>query len=91
MSVNDITGSIFLLLRLEDMTPGVFICPSSNDETDTLYGNTVTSKVNFTASKNVSYGFAVAYPSPTAIAAGYRWSNTLDPTFAVAGIKVLAL
>src|SRR5947208_2940663 len=37
VKINDVGQAIFLLIRTQDITPEVFVCPSSNDEKDT-YG-----------------------------------------------------
>src|SRR4029079_19249696 len=37
---NDVTAAIFALLRTQDITSEVFVCPSSNDEKDTYGGGT---------------------------------------------------
>jgi len=49
---NDVIKSIFLLIRTQDITPEVFVCPSSNDEKDTygtVAGISSLSKLSFTA------------------------------------------
>src|SRR4051794_26022084 len=37
---NDVSAALFMLLRTQDMTAEVFICPSSNGEKDNYYGGT---------------------------------------------------
>ncbi|HZZ43635.1 MAG TPA: prepilin-type N-terminal cleavage/methylation domain-containing protein [Tepidisphaeraceae bacterium] len=84
---NNITACLFLLLRTQDIGSEVFTCPSSNAEKDTFGGgtNTALNRSNFTdLSKNLSYSYANAYPSSTAISAGYKLNNSLSPEFAVA-------
>src|SRR5205823_12116200 len=53
---NDVTASLFLLLRTQDITSEVFTCPSSNAEKDTFGGgtNAAINRCNFTSSKNLS-------------------------------------
>src|SRR5688572_13780428 len=34
MTPNDVTAAMFLLIRTQDITPEVFVCPSSNAEKD---------------------------------------------------------
>jgi len=85
---NDVTAAIYLLLRTQDITAEVFICPSSNDEKDTLGGHPTDWGVNFTGLKNLSYGFAAnMYASSTSVGTGIKWNNTIDPSFAIAGDK----
>jgi len=87
-SNNDLTAGVYLLIRTQDITPEVFICPSSNDEKDTLGGHPTDWGCNFTALKNLSYGFAAnMYANSTSVGTGVKWNNTLDPSFAMAGDK----
>jgi prepilin-type N-terminal cleavage/methylation domain-containing protein/prepilin-type processing-associated H-X9-DG protein len=83
---NDITASLFMLLRTQDITSEVFTCPSSNAEKD-LYGggtNAPINRCNFTGSKNISYSYQDPFPGTTAIGAGFKFNNTLGAEFAVA-------
>jgi prepilin-type N-terminal cleavage/methylation domain-containing protein len=85
---NNVSAELYLLLRTEDLTGAVMICPSSNDEPDTFQTGTpkgnVLSQSNFDASKNLSYSVQVAYPQQAAIDSGFRWTNTLTADFAIA-------
>jgi len=86
-SANDVTAALFLLVRTQDMSAGVFICPSSQNESDTFGGgnNTAKNKSNFSSvTKNVSYSLANPYPSQGAVNGGYKWINTQDADFAMA-------
>ncbi len=73
-----IPSAMFLLIRQEDLTPSVFICPSGTAEADTMAGQPATSRANFgggaagTLNKNMSYSFVNVYPTNTAIANGYK-------------------
>ena len=87
----NIPAAMFLLIRQEDLTPAVFVCPSGTAEADTMNTMPATSRSNFsgdgTASlnKNVSYSFVNVYPTNTAIAAGYKTFITgFSSDFAVA-------
>jgi len=84
---NDITAAFFLLMRNQDLTSEIYICPSSNDEKDTFGGGTNTSQVrsNFSLKTNLSYSFAHPYPDSNAVANGYKWNSTLGADFAIAG------
>jgi type II secretory pathway pseudopilin PulG len=86
VKVNDITASLWLLVRggyIKDL--GVFICPSTDDEADTLTdaaGNAVpaTKRWNFRSPKNLSY----SYDSPfTDAFGGLFTSDNLDYECAV--------
>jgi type II secretory pathway pseudopilin PulG len=86
VKANDITASLWLLVRggyIKDL--GVFICPSTDDEADTLTdatGNTVaaTKRWNFRSPRNLSY----SYDSPfTDAFGGVFSSDSLDYECAV--------
>jgi len=86
-SLNDVSAPLFLLLRSQDLSAEVFICPSSNQEKDNFGGgtNTAQKRSNWTDWKqNLSYGYANPYPDSAAVAAGYRLNSTLGADFAVA-------
>ena len=62
---NDVTAAMFLLLRTQDITSEVFVCPSSNNEKDVYGGgnNAPADRSNFTDIKlNLSYSLHNAYP-----------------------------
>ena len=87
-SNNDCTADLFLLIRTQDITPEVFVCPSSNAEKDT-YGNTAGASAqkrsNFTDfQKNLSYGMANPYPDANAVKNGYHLTATTGAEFAIA-------
>jgi prepilin-type N-terminal cleavage/methylation domain-containing protein/prepilin-type processing-associated H-X9-DG protein len=84
---NNVPASLFLLLRTQDISAEVFTCPSSNAEKDNFGGgtNTALNRSNFTdIGKNLSYSYAHAYPTATAISSGYKLNNSLSPEFAIA-------
>jgi prepilin-type N-terminal cleavage/methylation domain-containing protein/prepilin-type processing-associated H-X9-DG protein len=87
---NDIGRAMFLLIRTQDITPEVFVCPSSNDEKDT-YGSApginAQCKVSFKAANNFSYSIANPYPSTTAVNNGYKLNATTGAEFAIAADK----
>ena len=83
---NDVTASLFMLLRTQDITSEVFTCPSSNSEKD-LYGGGTNAPINhsnFTGSKNLSYSYCDPVPGTQAIGSGFKFNNTLGAEFAVA-------
>src|SRR4051794_15058814 len=59
---NDVLAAMFLLVRTQDITSEVFVCPSSNAEKDsygTAAGANAGNKTSFTDwRKNLSYGLA---------------------------------
>jgi prepilin-type N-terminal cleavage/methylation domain-containing protein/prepilin-type processing-associated H-X9-DG protein len=87
---NDAVKPMFLLIRTQDITPEVFVCPSSNDEKDT-YGTTAGIsaqwKVTFSKPTNLSYSMANPYPDTVAVNNGYKLNATTGAEFAIAADK----
>jgi prepilin-type N-terminal cleavage/methylation domain-containing protein/prepilin-type processing-associated H-X9-DG protein len=87
---NDVSAALFLLLRTQDITAEVFICPSSNAEKWDFGGgaNTAQNWVNWIPGagwkKNLSYSYENPYPSNTAIANGWKLNTSLPADYAVA-------
>jgi len=86
-SNNDVGAALFLLIRTQDITPEVFVCPSSNAEKDN-YGGAAGANAqlrsNFTDwQKNLSYGMANPYPDTNAVNNGYRLNATTGAEFAI--------
>src|SRR5689334_9677104 len=82
---NDPIMAMFLLIRTQDITAEVFVCPSSNDEKDnygTAAGANAQNHASFSDKKNFSYSLANPYPTTTAVNSGYRWNSTLGAEFA---------
>jgi len=85
--VNNVPMALYLLMRTEDVTSGVFVCPSSNATADLFGGGTNNSlnQVNFTnVQNNLSYSYANPYPSTGALGSGYKLVQGLEASFAVA-------
>ena len=87
---SDVSGSFFLLLRNEQISSEVFVCPSSNAEKWDFGGgsNTAQNWVNWNGInggiiKNLSYSYNNPFASSTALNNGYNIKNP-DPTFAIA-------
>jgi len=84
--VNNVPEALYLLLRTEDITSAVFVCPSSNATADVYGGgtNTALNQVDFTnIANNLSYSYACPYPDTNALGSGYKMVQGLEPTFAV--------
>jgi prepilin-type N-terminal cleavage/methylation domain-containing protein/prepilin-type processing-associated H-X9-DG protein len=86
---NNVSASFFLLARIEQLTPAVFICPSSNAEAWD-FGGGANSAQNWTdwngttgIGKNLSYSYENPFASNTAISNGWQLKNP-DATYAVA-------
>jgi prepilin-type processing-associated H-X9-DG protein len=85
--VNNVPTSLFLLLAQEDVTSGIFVCPSSNATPDTYGGGQATAlnRTSFTGiQNNLSYSYACPFAVAAVVAAGFKMNATIDPTFAVA-------
>ena len=84
---NDVTATMFLLLRTQDITAEVFTCPSSNAEKDTYGGGTPANRFNFTdVKRNLSYSLHNPYVRDDVVPAGDAtyWTNAMRAEFAVA-------
>jgi prepilin-type N-terminal cleavage/methylation domain-containing protein/prepilin-type processing-associated H-X9-DG protein len=83
---NDVTSSFFLLLKTQDLTSEVFICPSSQGERDTFDGKSVQERSNFTVLPlNLTYSYVAPFPTSAARDAGFKLNYTLTSDFAIAG------
>ena len=83
---NNVTSSLFLLLKTQDLTSEVFICPSSQGERDTFGGKSVQERSNFSVIPlNLTYSYIAPFPSKAARDAGFKLNYTLTSDFAIAG------
>jgi prepilin-type N-terminal cleavage/methylation domain-containing protein/prepilin-type processing-associated H-X9-DG protein len=86
---NNVTASFFLLARIEQLTPAVFICPSSNAEAWDFGGgsNSAQNWVDWNGTtgitKNLSYSYENPFGSNSAVSNGWQLKNP-DATYAVA-------
>jgi prepilin-type processing-associated H-X9-DG protein/prepilin-type N-terminal cleavage/methylation domain-containing protein len=79
---NDVTAAIFLLLRTQDVTPQVMVCPSAGIRPLAFpIGKTAQAFANFESDDNLSYSIANPYPSRKAIDRGYKWNNSIEDRF----------
>jgi prepilin-type N-terminal cleavage/methylation domain-containing protein/prepilin-type processing-associated H-X9-DG protein len=91
-NANDVSAALFLLLRTEDITPAVFVCPSSNANAWDYSGgaNTAQNFCNFGVAANtpvatlLSYSYEDPYPSTSAISNGWKLNTSLPPDYAIA-------
>jgi len=90
---NNIPSAMWLIMRNEDISSAVFVCPSSNSSADN-YGSSSTqtlsaiNRCNWSAAAGsfatgCSYSYADPYPPFTAIGAGYKLQAGMDPGFAI--------
>ena len=84
---NNVLASFFLILKTQDITPDVFICPSTQNVRD--FGPGVTYGVqdmsNWTdITQNISYSYNCPFPTANAVAGGWKFNNTLGSDFVMA-------
>jgi len=91
-SANDVSAAMFLILRTQEITPDVFICPSSNaDRFVIASGSTVQNYTNWapntastnSISKSLSYSYQNPYPNQNAINGGFSWNDSITSDFAI--------
>jgi len=83
---NDVTAAIYLLLRAQDISSEIFVCPLTSYEKDKFGGGTNTGqdRSNFSSKRDtLSYSMANPYPDAAALAKGYKWNSTLGADFAI--------
>jgi type II secretory pathway pseudopilin PulG len=83
VDANDLTAPMFLLLRTQDIEPGVFVCPSTKAEVLDPKKFNVQEHSNFDGVKHLCYSMQLCYPSAKALDDGFRWTNTLKNDWAV--------
>jgi len=91
VTMNSITGSIFWILRSQDLSPEVFNCPSANTnretfDTTTTPTNTALDRGNFTSVRNnLSYSMTCPFNGGGAAATDlcklFKWNTTLKADF----------
>ncbi len=95
VGINNVGASFFLILKTQDITPEVFVCPSSNGTrgfttTNLQYssnfgcyavgGNTT----NSIGAQDCTYSYQNPFPAAAATSAGFKFNNTLSADFALA-------
>jgi type II secretory pathway pseudopilin PulG len=88
VSANDVTASLWLLVRGGYATPSLFICPSSNDYPDPMTDangkeTEAMNRSNFRRARNLSYSYA----SPFSSAPGYRSNENMPSDFVLLADK----
>ena len=86
---NNVTASIFLLIRTQDIHPRMFICPSA-DATEDLFirgsgQRNARECGNFGSpvTRYLSYGYTNPFPTPRGLMDGYKLVQSMAPTFAI--------
>ncbi|MDB5290773.1 MAG: putative major pilin subunit [Phycisphaerales bacterium] len=84
---NNVPASFFLVLKTQDITSEVFICPSSQAERGFVDSGSVSiqNSSNWKSIKgNLSYSINVMFPTAAAVGGGWKWNNTLSSDYAIA-------
>jgi prepilin-type N-terminal cleavage/methylation domain-containing protein/prepilin-type processing-associated H-X9-DG protein len=83
---NNVPSCLYLLLRTEDITSGVFCCPSTTQQPDTFGGQGLVAlnHSNFTYPLNAELSYSYATPYPQYGAANFKMTSALDAGYAVA-------
>ncbi|HWE92995.1 MAG TPA: DUF1559 domain-containing protein [Tepidisphaeraceae bacterium] len=88
---NNVTASLFLLLKTMDITSEVFICPSTPGRPGFTNGQSAQSDAAVQNASNwasiplnMTYSVNVMFPSRAAIPTGWRWNYALSSNFAIA-------
>ncbi len=94
--INNVGASFFLLLKTQDLTPEVFICPSSNgtrgfqtfsvQNSNNFGGWGPASSANVTVETipDVTYSYCAGFPQAAALSGGFKFNNTLSSDFPLA-------
>ena len=81
---NDVTAAFYLLLRTQDLTSEVFICPTSPGERFDPRGKPLTAFSNFPDGRYLTYSYVNPYPTKAAVKDGFKLNYTLTSDFAIA-------
>jgi len=88
---NDVTSALFLLLRTQDITTDVFICPSSNGDRYFVtsgisiqnYTNWNTAGVSNGINTSLSYSYQNPYGNSSAVQNGFAFNDSIGADFAL--------
>lgn len=90
LTVNDVTGALFLTLRTQDITTDVFICPSSNADRFDLQGQSIQSYTNWATGtgtnsigKALSYSYQNPYATTAGVSNGFQFNDSMTADFAI--------
>jgi len=90
-SNNDISAALFLVLRTQDITTDVFICPSSNADryiipsanTIQYFTNWSTGTGDNSIQRALSYSYQNPYPNTTGVSNGFQFNDSMSADFAL--------
>jgi hypothetical protein len=83
-ALNDVSAALFLLLRTQDITSQVFVCPSTRNRKFDFGGGNHTAlewtnwRGNAGLLANLSYSMHNPYASPAAVKRGLKWDTTMS-------------
>lgn len=81
---NDVTAALFLVLRTQEITTDVFVCPSSAAERMSLAaGKNIQFYNNFDSQTHLSYSLSNPYASKEAAERGVKWDEMMNADFAL--------
>lgn len=82
---NDVTAVVFLLIRTQDFTTSIFICPASPAAAFEFDGGkNIQNYSNFRSQRELSYSFHNPYGPADAEERSIRWDTNLPGDFAIA-------
>jgi prepilin-type processing-associated H-X9-DG protein len=87
---NDVSAALFMLIRTQEITSEIFVCPSSKRKPWNFGGGALTALnwTNFAGTSvlrdHLSYAYANPYPGTEAIGKGYKLNNSIGAEFAIA-------
>ena len=81
---NNVPASYFYLLKVQNLSPALFICPSTEATRGFTTSDPKQSSNWENIPENLSYSFATPFPSDVGAAAGFVWRVDLPSGFALA-------
>jgi type II secretory pathway pseudopilin PulG len=81
---DNVSAAIFLLLRTHNLSPGLFVCPSTNAVPDDFGGLPRWKRSDFTdVKRNLSYSMQNPCANGSVARAGFLWSRFANPDFVI--------
>lgn len=81
---DNVSAAIFLLLRTHNLSPSLFVCPSTNAVPDDFAGLPRWKRFDFTdVKRNLSYSMQNPSASGSVARAGFLWSRFANPDFVI--------
>ncbi|HEX2971582.1 MAG TPA: hypothetical protein VHP11_04585 [Tepidisphaeraceae bacterium] len=81
---DNVSVAIFILLRTHNLSPSLFVCPSTNAVPDDFEGQPRWKRSNFTdVRRNLGYSMQNPCLNGSVARAGFTWSRYANPDFAI--------